>query len=79
MWFERLWKRGGESMHEVESSKSWRAMLGELIQEPKERGRLAAHLGVNPTTLMRWAFGAQTAKLAPATPSIVRRWPPSFS
>lgn len=50
-------------MHEVESSKSWRAMLRELIQEPKERGRLAAHLGVNPTTLMRWAANASNPRM----------------
>lgn len=50
-------------MHEAESSKTWREMLGEIIQEPKERGRLSAHLGVNPTTLMRWAANTSNPRM----------------
>ena len=33
----------------------------------------------SPMTLTRCAFGAQTAKCTPVTPSIVTRWLPSFS
>lgn len=36
---------------------SWRALLGEIIGNAKERQRLAEELGVQPITLNRWADG----------------------
>lgn len=33
---------------------SWRDLLGNVIQDPQERRRIANELGVNPITLTRW-------------------------
>jgi hypothetical protein len=34
---------------------AWRALLGQLIHDPRERNRIATELGINPATLVRWA------------------------
>ncbi len=34
---------------------TWRQLLGDIITDVQERKRLAAHLGVNPISLTRWA------------------------
>lgn len=36
---------------------SWRTLLSDIIENPKERQRLAEELGVQPITLNRWADG----------------------
>jgi hypothetical protein len=37
---------------------TWRAFLGQLIEDPKEKARLAKAVRVRPITLQRWAEGA---------------------
>src|SRR5260370_37022241 len=34
---------------------TWRTVVGQLAHSPEERSRLAARIGVNPVTLLRWA------------------------
>lgn len=41
-------------MHEAQN---WRALLGKIINDNKERSRLAEELNVTPITLARWANG----------------------
>jgi transcriptional regulator with XRE-family HTH domain len=41
-------------MQEMEQQ-TWRQLLGDIIADVQERKRLAAHLGVNPISLTRWA------------------------
>jgi len=38
-----------------EALSTWRAIVGQLAYTPEERHRLAARIGVNPVTLLRWA------------------------
>lgn len=38
----------------VEKSQTWRDLLGEIISNPQDRQRIAAHMEINPATLMRW-------------------------
>src|SRR5260370_9891836 len=38
----------------MEESTTWRDVLGNIIQDPQERRRLANELGINPVTLTRW-------------------------
>lgn len=42
---------------EMQGSQSWRELLGKFLQDPRERSRIAAELGVNPLTLTRWVSG----------------------
>lgn len=41
---------------------TWRALLAEIIKSPQERRRIAAALGVNPLTLMRWIRNESTPR-----------------
>lgn len=38
----------------------WRELLAEIIKSPQEKQRIAAALGVNPLTLMRWSRNEST-------------------
>lgn len=38
----------------MQESPTWRDLLGNIIQDPQERRRLANELGINPITLTRW-------------------------
>ena len=38
----------------MQEATTWRELLGIIIQDPRERRRLANELGVNPVTLTRW-------------------------
>ena len=38
----------------MQEAKTWRELLGSIIQDPLERRRLANELGINPVTLTRW-------------------------
>jgi hypothetical protein len=42
---------------EMQNSQTWRELLGKIIQDPRERARLAAELGVHSLTLTRWVNG----------------------
>ena len=55
--------------------------ISQTPEEPSERmaWNRPSHWLKSPTTLTRWAVGAQTAKLAPGTPLIVRKWEPNLS
>ena len=50
-------------MHETATSTTWRAHLGEIIREKDEREQLAARIGVNPATLVRWSTNATNPRL----------------
>src|SRR5260370_6233571 len=41
---------------------AWRVRLGQLINDPQERNRLANELGINPATLVRWANNETTPR-----------------
>jgi len=34
---------------------TWRELLGQIIENPREKQRLAGELGIRPITLTRWA------------------------
>ena len=36
-------------------SPAWREVLGQIIEDARERQRIASALGINPITLDRWA------------------------
>src|SRR5215472_6422154 len=38
----------------MQEEKTWRELLGSIIQDPQERRRLANELNINPVTLTRW-------------------------
>ena len=38
----------------MQEETTWRDLLGNIIQDPQERRRLANELGINPVTLTRW-------------------------
>ena len=42
---------------EMDTSQTWRELLGKIIQDPQERQRIVTELGVNPLTLTRWVSG----------------------
>lgn len=42
-------------MDEKREAHTWRELLGWLIENPRERYRIAHEIGVQPVTLMRWA------------------------
>jgi transcriptional regulator with XRE-family HTH domain len=44
-------------VNDMQETQSWRALLGEIISNTKERQRLAEELGVQPITLNRWVNG----------------------
>ncbi len=46
-------------MREVET---WRELLGDMIQDPLKRQRIARELDVSPITLMRWVNGESTPR-----------------
>jgi hypothetical protein len=43
-------------------SLTWRNLLGEIIEKPAERQRIAATLGINPITLTRWVAGVSNPR-----------------
>ncbi len=47
---------------EMQGSQSWRELLGKFLQDPRERSRIAAELGVNPLTLTRWVSGESSPR-----------------
>ena len=49
---------------------TWQELLADLIQDPQERQRIAAELGVHPATISRWVNGVSTPR-----PQIMRRLP----
>src|SRR6266566_7296635 len=42
---------------------SWRELLGQVISNPAERGRIAAEIDVRPITLTRWTSGISVPRL----------------
>lgn len=47
----------------MEKPQTWRDLLAEIIQNPKEKRRIARDLGVNPLTLTRWVHGESVPRL----------------
>jgi len=43
--------------------RTWRDLVGKIIEDPHERQRIANELGVSPVTLMRWATGESKPRL----------------
>src|SRR5215472_14540858 len=46
----------------MQEEKTWRELLGSIIQDPQERRRLANELGVNPVTLTRWVHNESSPR-----------------
>src|SRR5713226_9110263 len=44
----------GEHHRDMSEPQTWRELLREVIKNPLERKRIAAALGVNPITVVRW-------------------------
>ena len=40
---------------QMQKADSWRELLGHIIEDPRERQRIAQELGISPITLSRWA------------------------
>lgn len=51
-----------EVKEEMQGSQTWRELLGKILQDPRERARIAAELGVNPLTLTRWVNGESSPR-----------------
>src|SRR5215467_10952233 len=46
----------------MQEATTWRELLGSIIQDARERRRLANDLGVNPVTLTRWVNGESSPR-----------------
>jgi transcriptional regulator with XRE-family HTH domain len=48
---------------EMQDSLTWRELLGKILQDPHERARIAAEMGVDPLTLTRWVHGESNPRV----------------
>jgi transcriptional regulator with XRE-family HTH domain len=46
----------------MQDPRKWRELLGKILQDPRERKRLANEMNVSPTTLVRWTHGKSTPR-----------------
>src|SRR5215467_1115906 len=48
--------------NEMQGPHTWRELLGNILQDPQERARIASALGVHPLTLARWVNGESSPR-----------------
>ncbi len=53
----------GKVKDEMQGSQTWRELLEKILEDPHERTRIAAELGVNSITLTRWIHGESSPRL----------------
>ncbi len=59
----------------MQEPKTWREFLGKIIQDPREKRRLANLLGVNERTLDRWANGLSSPRSSAHVRQLLKAFP----
>ncbi len=59
----------------MQEPKTWREFLGKIIQDPREKQRLADLLGVNERTLDRWATGLSKPRSSAHVRQLLKAFP----